>query len=54
MRQAQKKKEKDKIAIVLILSFCVIALTSIFAVKSSKNALKITKSFKEMLYEKER
>ena len=35
MRQAQKKKEKDKIAIVLILSFCVIALTSIFAVKAS-------------------
>lgn len=35
MRQAQKKKEKDKIAIVLLLSFCVIALTSIFAVKAN-------------------
>lgn len=35
MRQAQKKKEKDKVAIVLILAFCVIALTSIFTLKSN-------------------
>lgn len=35
MRQAQKKKEKDKVAIVLMLAFCVIALTSIFTVKSN-------------------
>lgn len=35
MRQVQKKKEKDKVAIVLILAFCVIALTSIFTVKSN-------------------
>lgn len=33
MRQAQKKK--DKVAIVLVLSFCVIALTSIFTLKSN-------------------
>ncbi len=35
MRQAQKKKEKDKVAIVILLTFCVIALTSIFAVKAN-------------------
>lgn len=35
MRQAQKKKEKDKVAIVLILAFCVIALTSIFTLKAN-------------------
>lgn len=35
MRQAQKKKEKDKVAIVLMLAFCVIALTSIFTIKSN-------------------
>ena len=35
MRQAQKKKEKDKIAIVLILCFSVMALTSIFIIKAN-------------------
>ncbi len=35
MRQAQKKKEKDRIAIALVLAFCVIALTSIFTIKSN-------------------
>ncbi|MBR5230315.1 MAG: M23 family metallopeptidase [Firmicutes bacterium] len=35
MRQAQRKKEKDKIAIALMLAFCVIALTSIFTIKSN-------------------
>ena len=35
MRQAQKKKEKDKVAIALMLAFCVIALTSIFTIKSN-------------------
>lgn len=35
MRQAQKKKEKDKVAIVLMLAFCVIALTSIFGIKNT-------------------
>ena len=35
MRQAQNKKEKDKIAIALVLAFCVIALTSIFTLKSN-------------------
>lgn len=39
MRQAQKKKEKDKVAIVLMLTFCVIALTSIFTVKSNIDKL---------------
>ena len=36
MRQAQRKKEKDKIAIALMLAFCVIALTSIFTIKSNQ------------------
>lgn len=40
MRQVQKKKEKDKVAIVLMLSFAVIALTSIFAVKSNIDKIK--------------
>ena len=35
MRQAQRKKEKDKVAIALMLAFCVIALTSIFTIKSN-------------------
>lgn len=47
MRQAQRKKEKDKIAIVLMLAFCVIALTSIFTVKS--NIDKINESSKDIL-----
>ena len=47
MRQAQKKKEKDKVAIVLMLAFCVIALTSIFTVKS--NIDKINEGNKDIL-----
>lgn len=39
MRQAERKKEKDKIAITLMLCFCVIALTSIFAVRSNINKI---------------
>ena len=35
MRQAEKKKGKDKVAAVLMLCFCVIALTSIFTIKAS-------------------
>lgn len=35
MRQAQRKKEKDKVAVALMLAFCVIALTSIFTIKSN-------------------
>ena len=35
MRQAQKKREKDKVAVALILAFCVIALTSIFTIKAN-------------------
>ena len=35
MRQAQRKKEKDKIAAALMLAFCVIALTSVFTIKSN-------------------
>ena len=35
MRQAQRKKEKDKVAIALMLAFCVIALTSIITIKSN-------------------
>lgn len=42
MRQEQRKKQKDKVAIVLMLCFCVIALTSIFTIKS--NVAKINKS----------
>ena len=47
MRQVQKKKEKDKVAIVLMLAFCVIALTSIFTVKS--NIDKINESTDDIL-----
>ena len=43
MRQAQKKKEKDKVAIVLMLAFCVIALTSIFTVKANIDKVNKTK-----------
>ncbi len=39
MRQAERKKGKDKIAITLILCFCVIALTSIFAIRSNINKI---------------
>ncbi len=35
MRQAQNKKEKDKVAAALVLAFCVIALTSVFTIKSN-------------------
>lgn len=35
MRSAEKKKERDKVAVVLVLCFCVIALTSIFTIKAS-------------------
>ncbi len=35
MRQAEKKKGKDKVAAVLMLCFCVIALTSVFTIKAS-------------------
>ena len=43
MRQAQKKKEKDKVAIVLMLAFCIIALTSIFTVKANIDKINKTK-----------
>lgn len=43
MRQAQKKKEKDKVAIVLMLAFCIIALTSIFTVKANIDKVNKTK-----------
>lgn len=39
MRQTKKKNEKDKVAIVLMLCFCVIALTSIFTVKANIDKL---------------
>ena len=39
MRQAERKKEKDKVAIALMLAFCVIALTSIFTIKSNINKI---------------
>ena len=39
MRQADRKKQKDKIAIALMLCFCVIALTSIFTIKSNLNKI---------------
>ena len=35
MRQAEKKKGKDRVAAVLMLCFCVIALTSVFTIKAS-------------------
>ena len=40
MRQAQRKKEKDRVAIALMLAFCVIALTSIFTIKSNIDKIK--------------
>ena len=43
MRQAQKKKEKDKVEIVLMLAFCIIALTSIFTVKANIDKVNKTK-----------
>ena len=43
MRQAQKKKEKDIVAIVLMLAFCIIALTSIFTVKANIDKVNKTK-----------
>jgi len=39
MRQT-KKREKDKVAIVLMLCFCVIALTSILTIKSNVDKIK--------------
>lgn len=39
MRQAERKKGKDKIAITLMLCFCVIALTSIFTIRSNINKI---------------
>ncbi|MEF9921733.1 MAG: M23 family metallopeptidase [Anaerovoracaceae bacterium] len=35
MRPIQNKKGKDKVAVVLMLCFCVIALTSIFTIKAN-------------------
>lgn len=39
MKQHIGKKKKDKVAAVLMLSFCLIALTSIFTVKASMDKL---------------
>lgn len=36
----EMKKRKDKVAIALVLCFCVVALTSVFAVKSSLDKIK--------------
>lgn len=44
MRQADRKKQKDKIAIALMLCFCVIALTSIFTIKSNLNKIQDSQS----------
>ena len=44
MRQADRKKQKDKIAIALMLCFCVIALTSIFTIKSNLNKIQDSRS----------
>ncbi len=35
MRQIQNKRGKDKVQLALVLAFCVIALTSIFTIKSN-------------------
>ena len=42
MRHTDRKKEKDKTAITIMLCLCVIALTSIFTIKASID--KVTKS----------
>ena len=39
MRHAERKKGKDKIAVTLILCFCVIALTSIFTIRANINKI---------------
>ena len=39
MRQVERKKGKDKVAAVLMLCFCLIALTSIFTIKASINKI---------------
>lgn len=44
MRQADKKKQKDKVAIALMLCFCVIALTSIFTIKANLNKIQDSQS----------
>ena len=49
MRQAQRKKEKDRVAIALMLAFCVIALTSIFTIKSGVQHLLHLKSKSKIL-----
>jgi len=35
----EQKKKKDRAALALVLCFCVVALTSVFAVKSSLNKI---------------
>ena len=42
MRHTDRKKEKDKVAAMIMLCFCVIALTSIFTIKASID--KVSKS----------
>ena len=42
MRPNDRKKERDKIAVVLMMCFCVVALTAIFTIKS--NIDKISKN----------
>lgn len=39
MRQIERKKGKDKVAAVLMLCFCLIALTSIFTIKANINKI---------------
>lgn len=51
MRQFEKKKNRDKLATMLILSFCVIALTSIFTIKASID--KVAKSAENIPVTKE-
>ena len=46
MRQANKKKGKDKVAATIMLCFCLIALTSIFTIKASID--KVSKSAGEL------
>ena len=43
----EQKKKKDRAALALVLCFCVVALTSVFAVKSSLNKINAERTNRE-------
>lgn len=50
MRQTNNKKKRDKVAAVIMLSFCLIALTSIFTIKA--NIDKLSNNAKNVVVDK--